>query len=152
MSVSHYLVTPVVLAEANRENALSRDNVTLQFAISAYPRVEESLIRLQFQQDNSGTVAEVTCGESIRLSGRNPIGEVSCRRNNSLVFVTLSEVTLEAAGRYTLTAGNEVGNGANFINLFVHRFDSSRCGQLQEICDIARVSGFFLSLLPLKAF
>ena len=114
--------------------------MTLQFAISAYPRVKESLIRLQFQQDNSGTITEVTCGERLQLSGRSPIGEVSCTRNNSLVFVTLSEVTLQAAGRYTLTAGNEVGNGANFINLVVRSFDSSRCSQRQEICDIARVS------------
>jgi len=132
VSISHYLVPPVVLAESSRENALSRDNVTLQFAISAYPRVEESLIRLQFQQDNSGTIAEVTCGESIRLSGRNPIGEVSCRRNNSIVFVTLSEVTLEAAGRYTLIAGNVV----NFTDLTVHTFDITTCG---DFCDIARV-------------
>ena len=106
MFISHYIV-PIVLTDTNRESALSRDNVTLQFVISAYPRVEESSIRLQFQQDNSGTITEVTCGGDIQLSGRSrPIGEVSCERNNSRVFVTLSEVTLEAAGRYTLMAGN----------------------------------------------
>ena len=132
MFISHYIV-PIVLTDTNRESALSRDNVTLQFVISAYPRVEESLIRLQFQQDNSGTITEVTCGGDIQLSGRSrPIGEVSCERNNSRVFVTLSEVTLEAAGRYTLMAGNSV----NFTDLTVHTFDITTCG---DFCDIARV-------------
>ena len=132
MFISNYVV-PIVLEYTNQESSLSRDNLTLQFFISAYPRVEESLIRLQFQQDNSGTITEVTCGGDIQLSGRSrPIREVSCARNNSLVFVTLSEVTLEAAGRYTLIAGD----GVNFTDLTVHTFDITTCG---DFCDIARV-------------
>ena len=136
MFLLHYLVPPIVLAETNRENALSGDNVTLNFAISAYPRVEGSLIRLQFQQDNSVTITEVTCGESFQLSGNSRIGEVSCTRNYSRVIVTLFEVTVEAAGRYSLTATNELGNGVNFTDLTVHTFDVTACG---DFCDIARV-------------
>ena len=121
-----------MLPKSSRENALLGDNVTLEFAISSYPNIYKSSIRLQFRQ-----FTNVTCGGDIQTSGGNLV--LSCTRNNSRVFVTIAGVTLEAAGFYTLTAGNEGGNGVKITNLAVQNFDSSVCG---DFCDIARVGHF----------
>lgn len=126
-----------MLPKSSRVNALLGDNVTLEFAISSYPNVYESSIRLQFRQ-----FTNVTCGGDIQTSGDSLV--LSCTRNNSRVFVTIVGVSLEAAGLYTLTAGNERGNGVNITDLAVQNFDSSVCG---DFCDIARVSHFPMPLL-----
>ena len=132
-----YVDSPIVLTKTNRETALLGDNVTLEFAISAYPNIEESSIHLQFQQ-----LTNTTCGVGIQIGGGSLI--VTCTRNSSRVFVTITGVTLEIAGRYTLTAGNKVGIGTDFTDLAVQNINSSICG---DFCDIARVNKYSKTLL-----
>ena len=128
----YYVDLPMVLTKTNRENALLGDNVTLQFAISAYPNIEKSSIRLQFQQ-----LTNATCGVGAQIGGSSLI--LSCTRNGSRIFVTITGVTLEIAGRYTLTAGNEVGIGTDFTDLAVQNINSNICG---DLCDLARVNKY----------
>ena len=128
---------PPGIIAADNKTALLGENITLAFTIFA--DIEQITWHFQANGDANINSIDITCDESILLTGTNSTLKLLCGFGEGIEYnISIIGVTPEAAGSYILNITDPTGVSAqNSSTLTVQPFAVTQCGRL---CDIATVS------------
>ena len=111
---SHFAVPPVVTASSQQQQGFEGERVTIDFSIEeASPEVEPSGVRWFFLRSEEDIEA------TIEITEASTLGDATLEYSDTRLSLTISGLTQEVAGRYTITVSNPAGTGSAYTVLTV---------------------------------
>ena len=108
------IVPPVVIALAQQLQAPAGGSVTINFSVEeASPEVEPSGVRWFFLRLGEDVEA------AIEITEASTLGSASLEYSDTRLSLTISGLTREVAGRYTISVTNPAGTDSDYTELIV---------------------------------